>query len=67
MSEPRKADRSSQMIALGVVFFSVGAVFLTALKIGAAGIPFLVLGIAFFAWGQAEARKAKSGRDGEPG
>jgi hypothetical protein len=66
MSEARKVDRNKQLIPLGVVFFSVGVVFLVALDPAAAAIPFLALGIAFFAWGLSATRRTKAPGQGDP-
>jgi hypothetical protein len=72
MTEPTTpadpGDQNAQYAPLGVVFFSVGVVFMLTMDSPAIGLPFIALGIAFFAMGIAAAKKARDGGapDGDP-
>jgi hypothetical protein len=63
--KPAGAGDQNQNTALGVVFFSLGVVFMLTMDSPAMGLPFISLGIAFFSMGISAARKAR-GDGGEP-
>lgn len=59
------SGRGRRYTALGVVFSSVGLVFLLTMESAAMGIPFLVLGLVFFSQGVSAAKKSRG--DTPPG